>query len=156
MIGDWVLITDTQNYKKKGISVMTEEGVLLSEPLKIYSLYPDTITVGTGQRAVAIVTGDMIEPIPLTPEILERNGFKKCTTYSFFNAMEVEEWNLTLGKSVFTVTTPDNPEIQLKEVLFRHPELEDFYFHIIYNKDLMVHELQHALRLCGIEKEIEL
>lgn len=131
MIGDWVVCNGT--------------------PMQIMEIFSDSITAECWPYDY-----NDLEPIPLTPEILAKNGFEKSTTYSFYNAMEVEEWNLTLGKSVFTVTTPDNPEIQLKEVLFRTPDLDNFFFHILYNKDLMVHELQHALRLCGIEKEIEL
>ena len=50
------------------------------------------------------------EPIPLTPEILEKNGFKR-------------------------VIPSERTKVYLT--------------HIKY-----VHELQHALRLCGIEKEI--
>ena len=68
---------------------------------------------------------DYLDPIPLTPEILEKNGFKdidkedNCDGYDIY-------WTTGDG---FSINTQD--------------------LHLHY-----VHELQHALRLCGIEKEI--
>lgn len=77
-----------------------------------------------------------IEPIPLTPEILEKNGLAKdaygcCFKEDKYMAMEITA------------------------------EEEGIYWTINYNeygilKLEYVHQLQHALRLCGINKEIEL
>ena len=60
------------------------------------------------------------EPIPLTPEILEKNGFSR-------NGLDI--------------------------ALFDRKGGDDF---VGASNLQCVHELQHALRLCGIEKEIEL
>ena len=81
----------------------------------------------------------LAEPIPLTPEILEKNGFRKLVTYG------TEKWlcdNLRLnvyssdGTWRFCADTNRNENS------------------VIYIR--FVHELQHALRLCKIDKEIEL
>ena len=81
-----------------------------------------------------------IEPIPLTPEILEKNGFKKdfelkgcywrpdCRKYCIVK--EIETWYFA----------------------FRHMGGG----HICISECNYVHQLQHALRLCGVNKEIEL
>ena len=92
---------------------------------------------------------DKLQPIPITPEILEKNGFT---------------WELVYDKHK-EFTWHDNE----KYVSFR------FYGEPIYGVDTLlrceldfdggvnkihnchithVHELQHALRLCGIDKEI--
>lgn len=75
-----------------------------------------------------------IEPIPLTTEILEKNGLTKNCYASFFK----EDKYMALEISV---------------------EEEGIYWTINYNEYAIlklkyVHQLQHALRLCGINKEI--
>ena len=82
---------------------------------------------------------DEIEPIPLTEEILKANGF-----YSERNIGYVYE----------------DGEHEVIVDLWNHD------YRILYNRDVVVnihcffdiavHELQHALRLCGVEKEIKL
>lgn len=76
---------------------------------------------------------ELIEPVPLTPEILEKNGFKNM---GFFGKCEVENWKILCDT---------------KNVAIIHKEHTDIDIPIEY-----VHELQHALRLCGIDKEIVL
>lgn len=87
-----------------------------------------------------------IEPIPLTAEILEKNGFKKC---------DGNEW------SVFKYEDDDYTKKALYQVLWSADELYleiDSYTSRTGEFNRMgvefVHELQHALRLCGITCEI--
>lgn len=80
------------------------------------------------------------QPIPLTPEILEKNGFEKdfelkgcywrpdCRQYCIVK--EIETWYYA----------------------FRHMGGG----HICISECNYVHELQHALRLCRVDKEIVL
>ena len=89
---------------------------------------------------------DFLEPIPLTGEILEKNGFVKCEdgAWSLFqykengeNALSQIYWSadpLYLEISSYTSQTGEFNRMGVR----------------------YVHELQHALRLCGISKEIEL
>ena len=78
---------------------------------------------------------DEIEPIPLTPEILEKNEFFKSYDddgihYKYTLISDGIGFSLKYVRSVFQWLGP-----------------LDFKY---------VHELQHALKLCGIKKEIEL
>ena len=91
---------------------------------------------------------DELEPIPLTQEILEKNGFKK---------------EIGVKEVVFTY---DDDDKNYRLVI--HPKETNYcgiytYIHIdvgcVGIEELpleYVHQLQHALRLCGIEKEITL
>lgn len=74
-------------------------------------------------------------PIPLIPEILEKNGFVKELDsdgihYRFTLIQGCSQFSLLYARSVFQWLYPI-----------------DFKY---------VHEFQHALKLCGIDKTIEL
>lgn len=81
---------------------------------------------------------DDVEPIPLTPEILEKNGF---TTY--FSRCGVK-W-LWIEKQKFELALDEENGNKITTALG-----------LIDIEIKYVHQLQHALRLCGIEKTIEL
>lgn len=86
------------------------------------------------------------EPIPLTPEILEKNGFVRgeYSEIGVYNEWEIGEWSdppyvsvrLDIDRQVIRVTNRGR----------------DMF---IAEKEVYVHQLQHALRLAGVEKEIE-
>ena len=89
--------------------------------------------------------GRDLEPIPLTKKILEKNGFENIGD-DIYQLEEKPCWfwvdffRHTYGCEYDTSTYEyEDDEHRLK--LYGIPS---------------VHELQHALRLCGIEKEIEL
>ena len=84
-----------------------------------------------------ILGRECIEPIPLTPEILEKNGYKDRLYY-----FECEE----LYPHSFA-------RIYYEDGVYYFGDEEGFVktLEIKY-----VHQLQHALRLAGVEKEIEL
>lgn len=87
---------------------------------------------------------DEIEPIPLTPEILEKNGFEDVgqDIYQYEEKPYYIWWESDRYRLGIYKDESDYEKECFGEVM-RLP--------IIY-----VHELQHALRLCGIEKKIEL
>ena len=78
---------------------------------------------------------DFIEGVPITPEILEANGFARSKAFV--------EWKYE-DDDIYMLWKPF-PWIKI--------QLED---HTVMFPCEFVHELQHALRLCGIEKEIVL
>ena len=124
MIGDWVTFKDCAN----------DEIV----PVRLFGIHND-------EECCALVPGhltddgyglDLLEiknlaGIPLTPEILEKNGF-------YLNGSNEDgemSVNIDYGKWCY--------------------ENEDGFDVVGDGADIKyVHQLQHALRLCGIEKEI--
>ena len=90
------------------------------------------------------------QPIPLTPDILEKNGFEKLD----FSHYHIKDRTLVLdadGKwdgplSWHWVVTEIDTNAKGQPVVL------DYYVATIN----YVHELQHAMRLCGIDKEINL
>jgi len=97
------------------------------------------------------------EPIPITPEILEKNGFiYKDVAHNTFRGV----WVCNVGRrnNVFIQFT-DKVAIEIHNELGRKDEkgrADLVSFCRDWCEVLFVHELQHALRLCGIDKEIEL
>ena len=126
MIGDWVVYNGDVDY---------------INPIKI-----DGMDIATGMCVTTDrddVGFDGVWPIPLTAEILEKNGFvykeaeETCATDTF------HLW--WLDGSIFTLDD-DSWWRSVKDDKLR---VKFGGFPLEY-----VHQLQHALRLCGIEKEI--
>lgn len=93
--------------------------------------------IGLDNRSIVIYP--YVQPIPLIPEILEKNGLRKLVTYG------TEKW------------VCDNFRLNV----YDSGETWRFCADTNRNEDSVIyvrffHELQHALRLCGIEKTIEL
>lgn len=74
------------------------------------------------------------KPIPLTGEILEKNGF------SHFHEQHgsVEIWKIS------------QESFHMKRYLFKNKDENIIYFHDRTFPIIYVHELQHALRLCRL------
>lgn len=147
MIGDWV------NYRPGWINEETGkieyecEGMF---PIKVNFITPDAVQYDEEMPGGIINTIEAADyelfPIPLTPEILEKNGFE-----------------IRGRKKYFLV--PNDPSLAIKRepIIGAHGNTftighfwegeKDFRWFIEIS---FVHELQHALRLCGIEKEIVL
>lgn len=85
-----------------------------------------------------ILSLDMIEPIPLTQEILKKNEF----------TLKEEEKGM-YGVAIAPYYTRDDVPFEI----FCDGEPFAIWFKDPVNIKY-VHELQHALRLCGIKKEI--
>lgn len=91
-----------------------------------------------------------LRPIPLTPEILEKNGFvanEHIYPYPYYEYI-VEEDNLKIGFAF-----PQGNRTSYKEPWIYIDSERVFVEHL---PCIYVHELQHVLRLCGIKKEIVL
>lgn len=95
---------------------------------------------------------DEIEPIPLTKDILIRNGFDSLTD-EMFSACETETYsNQELKIYLSHIGCEYNP-VQLVVYMGYEPQ-EKVVLRMMPCR--YVHELQHAFRLCKVEKEIEL
>jgi hypothetical protein len=105
--------------------------------IKVTSLYDKggSNEVGWSDKESVWVNADNVEPIPLTPKILEKNEIDTVfkTRYKGFYL----EYHTEVGMIMLYVY--NNGSFQPTGICFKY-----------------VHQLQHALRLCGIEKEIEL
>ena len=134
MVDDWVL------WKDKPVQIARVSGV-------VYSFGHIDVTLAHCGNGV-LETHDIksISPIPLTPEILEKNGFKRDMFYG--------EWQFDLD------TFPFNFPFSVVQRKNNSWYLGREEVGIAHNREIIdisyVHELQHALRLCGVDKTIEL
>lgn len=135
MVGDWVKFPGGTIDKIVDLPYIEGKGICASFAASA-TLFPFSV--------------DKIEPIPLTPEILEKNGFEndfyeeesvadyhtiRLEGYSLkHNIGEIDGYLVTWCKGGINVTTD---------------------FHGCVQKDISyVHELQHCLKLVGIDKKI--
>ena len=129
MLRDWVKHQDTE---KTVDAIWFGNQVSLNDPSKEWgSIYTDKFSA------------DDVKPIPLTAEILEKNGF----------GYKEEDGNLShyyIGDRWYL----DNPDLHIgtyNKGVYWLNYLDNAIYGIKY-----VHQLQHALKLCHIEKEIDL
>ena len=80
-----------------------------------------------------------IQPVPITPEFLENNGFTKSERYEVWKIIS-DDYELRITPWRVAVIFLDEDGSDKEEFSAPRPKY--------------VHELQHALKLCGIEKEI--
>jgi hypothetical protein len=121
MIGDWVYL-------------IKDYGKPVKDVLKISAL--DLYRIEDGMLEV--------EPIPLTPEILEKNGFTEIKgAYPTFK--------IDIYGYLIKVTFPkENKETNNGNPFLVIDSRPSYYS----SECLYVHELQHVLKLLGIKKEI--
>lgn len=124
MIGDLVII---EGYSR--ICAITEVGVY----------FVDRNGIGT-------TSFDRIEPIPLTTEILEKNGFIRQQLGHFRYENEDNDLVMAFYPKEKNYTEGGYDYIDIYKGRMTLQDMPISY----------VHELQHALRLCGIDKEIVL
>lgn len=85
------------------------------------------------------------EPIQLTPEILEKNGFERENLITSYNHYTGIDNRVSLNDDFYCMNSRNMWNV--------HIDSEDYC--TIANCELThVHELQHILRLCKIYKEI--
>ena len=126
MIGDWVYYKNDNKYHQiSSVNMQRDGSVLIAIENDLSFDY-------------------MFEPISLTPEILEKNGFEKV--YDKYKLPNYRiKWNsyTDLYFTVFTGVDGYWNPIGLNVITGGIPATVDY-----------VHQLQNALRLCGIKKEI--
>lgn len=92
---------------------------------------------------------EYLDPIPLTQEILEKNGFERGT-------YELPVSGKKIPKYSYAEVEGDIKEVALLPLTMNFT----WSFSAVDGTHIpvleFVHQLQHALRLCKIEKEIEL
>lgn len=144
MIGDWVKLKDG--------------GPLQMEDVSGTGMFKKWTSDG---EYMIPYSYDEIEPIPLTPEILEKNGFIKDkdkktigTTYHILIPTGYEANSYTIQITLYK--EPICGVSVLLKIWGWIPPYQGGINDIHLCGAKYVHELQHALRLCKIEKEIVL
>ena len=118
MIGDYVQVS----------SSMT--------PIKVAAVHHKKLAYHACINKLSWVRQSLLEPISLTPEILEKNGWIK---------------------DLYSVESYDNEELECLSLWVGEDGKNKWWWHVgveLVTPINYVHELQHALRLCGIKKEI--
>ena len=92
---------------------------------------------------------DCIHPILLTGEILKSNGFELVSdservTKAFIDLYDLWKCEITQQQTLRLFYDRNSKDYRLQAF---GDNISNIYF---------VHELQHAMRVCGVEKEIEL
>ena len=112
---------------------------------KVLSIEGNSVGVGYDNSGIfmsALV--EDLQPIPITAEVLEKNGFVKSD--DFLHKIDLPD-NILLGVRRQT----DGYIFELKREKRRIGELL-----VIIRGIRNIHQLQHALRLAGVDKEINL
>lgn len=127
MIGDWVY------YKGKE-----------QMPSRVISIGGNSIKFDNGTPQDWMSDAKNFTPIPLTEEILEKIGFLEFMPHN---------WQIVIDDTMIELREPEH-----NMAIWLDWEKHDTgtYASYMLPAPNCVHELQHALRLCNIEKEIEL
>ena len=137
MIGDWVLCDNNaqSDYEFDNVNY---------RPFQI--LNGNDIDYAFERNMIG--DADVYQPVPLTADILEGNGFKKHD-FEHIEGQHKWSWWRDTGTlvSLWCREMGDNPGDGWM-VRIESPDAT------CCRRVESVHELQHALRLCGVEKEI--
>ena len=145
MIGDWVhLINTIHNVSFPDNGVIQDEGYTTTHtPIKITTVSENCVSYYSNKLELYItLSSEEIEPIPLTPEILKKNGIlyeKQSYYYVIENDNDLEcTYYMIQGSQGGWAIGVDTGAYECS----------------VFDRIKYVHELQHALKLCGIDKEI--
>lgn len=153
MIGDWVL-AEGKSVQVTNISVLGGDVIRVINPFMSYDIAYASNIIALSKGAKDI---NKIEPIPITEETLKKNGFK--------NDVIAQKAIIAEGASNFSIilVSEDN-RITLNNIDEYINSFNKWHVHIdtedmrtmCTSEITYVHELQHLLKLCKIEKEIVL
>lgn len=125
-VGDWVMVEWPDGERWRG---------------RLTRLFvTDAVEVCCANNKHVRCSSGFISSIPITAEILVKNGFVKNGEYN--------EWNIGTWDDIPFIG------ISLSRQSMRIKNLGTDIF--LENKVVYVHQLQHALRLAGVDKEINL
>ena len=133
MIGDWVKLEDARIGNTNFVGPVVQ----------IKSITGRHVLIPNSKGLLEDVTEEHLLPIPFTYEILEKNGFKPLEEDSFVckELSDIDDYIIVVDLLV--------PYLSYIE---KHKTPKSRYSGEIK----YVHQLQHILRLCGIDKKIKL
>ena len=126
-VGDWIRIDEPDKYAGATGQIQS-----LMYHREDDAAYFNVFIQGRFGYVSRDVCSDDIRPIPLTPEILEKNGFSN----------NYAEDDLSYAKDF-------GGDVIAVHIYGKYGTMDEVRFDY-------VHQLQHVLRFCGIEKTIEL
>lgn len=149
-VGDWVGIDQAElNIPSDDLATAYIEK--LRKPIRIKGISADSDMVLADieivdEWASIMMKFEHLRPIPITAEILEKNGLYRHE-YDADNPKSI-----VLSNHCIMARTYE--DVEWWRVLVYDEEIpsEELFNGIVYS----VHQLQHALRLAGVEKEINL
>lgn len=122
-----------------------------NSPFRITAIYDDVVQTQAdyqseidGNWYSEAYIKDLV-PIELTEDILVKNGFERCDYNNKYFIID----------DVINLITPKwRSGTEYYACAWYQDEFDDLVQHIEICKCAYVHQLQHLLRLCGIEKEL--
>lgn len=142
MIGDYVLVKPSKMI------------------IKIVAIHHNKVAYHSYVNRLIWVEEGLLEPIILTPRILEKNGFyygytsreEDAASNTITSLSETDKgWCWDEGSGAIKIMFPDEADGGLVEI---DDQSFNRYLSFVFCDNLYVHELQHILKTCGIEKEI--
>lgn len=123
--------------------------------VKVLSQIPNTYVLHTW-TANDYSRDIQVKPIPLTPEILEKNGWyfgltsdEEDAEYCLGGCHYNRHWTYDEGAGSISLIFPngaDGGELIIDDQSFNK------HLNLVFCDTLHVHEIQHALRLCGLNE----
>lgn len=154
----------------KANELMIDDWVLsksISKPCKVVGIDPReglgqngyTFKLKSQDNVMLFVHAVSVEPILLTKEILEENGFKEVHGFGYFDKYPTLGWGYHNGIHDYCsidVTFYDTPINGVSHLVkINRNSASGDGINSVHNCDIdYVHQLQHAIRQCGIDKEI--
>ena len=160
-VGDWVSF-DTAYLTVEGDDIATAFVKKLQQSARIKSILGDQELIFAEVETeddfgTIYLKMEHIRPIPITAEILEKNGFTRSS-----GEFPIYEYTTLLGKMLRKTTVSLNHPYSyiVCRIEDTSKELHE-YDRITVNSSvertpIHIHDLQHALRLAGVDKEINL
>lgn len=156
MIGDLICYCKENNYVTKVESIHNAGHASVSDEYSV-KCFRDRKDPLYDKNPIDFFNVEILHPIPLTAEILEKNVFYFGYTSQQEDAASQigcsceKAWTYDEGGGSIQVTFPnecDGGLIVLDDQDF------DKNLEFVFANQIYVHELQHVIRLCGIEKNI--
>lgn len=137
MIGDWVMYNP---------NVFIDDEY---EPTK--ESYP--IQIISGEDIDLAIEG-CYQPIPLTPEILKKNGYKQTKGGKLMGLHVADIFDLEISDKYGRLLKIDLQDFGSTEATHWYIAIQGIFS--ISGYIGYIHQLQYIYRLCGVEKDIEL
>lgn len=130
--------------------------------IKVAAIHKRKVGYHARKDRLEWVRADSLRPVPLSLNIFEKNNFyygytsneEDLASNTIAQLSEDDMgWCWDEGDGAIKVIFPNETDGGL---LILDDQSFDRHFEMVFSKNLFLHELQHALRLCGIDKTIEI